>query len=197
FSSLPPALPPPSPYLGLTYTGFTVSSPDISSSSNPDPNTYLLAPAAAVKTITAPGPPGASHFNLTSMSIVCIGDSGVREQGACDIQVFGTTVQMRTAQGGAAGGYMTKSVHIEASGSESGSKVRREGGEGMARRDEGEKGIKWQKVEFQHWEMLETVGMVGKRNMTGEVVGVGVQEVVYWVGSESGGCDDQDEGGGE
>ncbi|KAL8669171.1 MAG: hypothetical protein Q9168_006233, partial [Polycauliona sp. 1 TL-2023] len=97
FNNLEPSSPLPNPYQSITYTGFSVSPASTSS--------RLSAFASEpLKTIAIAAP--AKHFNLTSISLGC-------DAPPCNITMWGTKVQTKTATGAAAGMILTSLTKVE------------------------------------------------------------------------------------
>ncbi|KAL9000504.1 MAG: hypothetical protein Q9169_000797 [Polycauliona sp. 2 TL-2023] len=151
FNHLDPSSPLPNPYESISYTGFSVSSA----------SSRLSAFASGVpRTIAVAAP--AKHFNLTSISLAC-------SAPPCNISMWGTKVQTKTATGAPAGTLLVSMTRVE--GKDEYKPV-----EGLV-----EKG----------WVNLEKIGFSAEGE-GGEDVGLGIDDLSYWVGAE-GGC----EGGGE
>ncbi|KAL8867796.1 MAG: hypothetical protein Q9174_005430 [Haloplaca sp. 1 TL-2023] len=97
FDILDPALPMPSPYLYLAYSGFNL---------NPQsPSPHLISqPSKDSPTVITVGA-DAEHFNLTSVALACA-------EPPCKVTMWGVKVQGKTAQGAASGSLLTKSVDV-------------------------------------------------------------------------------------
>ncbi|KAL8965428.1 MAG: hypothetical protein Q9183_003860 [Haloplaca sp. 2 TL-2023] len=97
FDILDPALPIPSPYLHLTYSGFNLNpkspSPHLISQPSKDSPTAISLAADA------------EHFNLSSVALACA-------EPPCSITLWGVKVQGKTAQGAASGMLLTKTVEV-------------------------------------------------------------------------------------
>ncbi|KAL9595153.1 MAG: hypothetical protein Q9219_006609 [cf. Caloplaca sp. 3 TL-2023] len=149
--------PIPSPHLSLIYTGFSID--------NGSPTPHLVSsPSESARSISI-APPAVS-FNLSSISLAC-------ETPPCNVSMFGQSVGQHTAQGAAAGSFLTQVVQVEAASHGAGPFTVVGG------------------LETKGWVELGKVGFVVQGDGGGG--GLAVDDVVYWV---SGGAEGEGGGGG-